>query len=527
MRTALVAIWSLAAFAQTKPLDMCAPPPGGTAPALPAKLMNGQGKIDFPITTSNPPAQAFFNQGVAQMHSFWAFEAERSFLQAAALDPEAAMPQWGIAMVAAGDFRPRFQLEDGRRRSGAVSGGAARALEAARKALALGEKASPRERAYIAAIWARRDLQGKDPDDAYIRSLRAIVAAHPDEVEARTYLALHLMSGFTLPDKKPRPGSMEAVAILRELLVKAPGHPGVHHFVIHGWEGSTFAREAWESCRRYPELVDNIPHALHMPGHIWAQTGKWQEAEKSFRAAADNELGYIRADQLYTTGHHGHNVHFLASSYAFHGKYDEAVKAARHLLEFKENPREAAQVDNYRTAFRQGWFALFRTLVQFEKWDELLDGKTLPAYDKPREQAWRQYAIGMAHAARGNPAGAKAAAQAMDQALGELKAKTKDDPPAYLKVAREELNGHLALAEGKFERGVDLLLAASKNERVLRYNEPPSYPRPVLEALGGIALRAGRTALAERAFRGALEQFPESSHALAGLNEIIVSAGGR
>src|SRR5690606_16116227 len=92
------------------PADACVPPPGGTAPPLPAKLMEGQGTVHFPITTKSPEAQKFFSQGVAQMHSFWAREAERSFLQAAKLDPEAPMPHWGIAMVAVGDFRPRFQL---------------------------------------------------------------------------------------------------------------------------------------------------------------------------------------------------------------------------------------------------------------------------------------------------------------------------------------------------------------------------------------------------------------------------------
>src|SRR5258708_37477241 len=94
-----------------KAKDLCAPPPGIAAPSLPAHIMSGQGNVHFAITTTNPKAQEFFDQGVAQMHSFWAMEAERSFLQAAALDPQAPMPQWGIAMVAAGDYRPRFQLE--------------------------------------------------------------------------------------------------------------------------------------------------------------------------------------------------------------------------------------------------------------------------------------------------------------------------------------------------------------------------------------------------------------------------------
>src|SRR5271168_112935 len=101
-----------AAFAQTKPSpDLCVPPPSGTAPALPAHIMTGQGMVHLAITTSNPKAQEFLDQGLAQLHSFWAVEAERSFLQAAELDPEAPMPWWGVAMISAGDYRPRFQIE--------------------------------------------------------------------------------------------------------------------------------------------------------------------------------------------------------------------------------------------------------------------------------------------------------------------------------------------------------------------------------------------------------------------------------
>src|SRR5438270_8057195 len=113
MRTALaLAAISFAAVAQTpRTVDNCTPPPSSLAPTLPAKLLPGMGTAHLAITTASPEAQKFFDQGVAQMHSFWAREAERSFLQAAALDPDAPMPQWGVAMVAAGDWRPRFQLD--------------------------------------------------------------------------------------------------------------------------------------------------------------------------------------------------------------------------------------------------------------------------------------------------------------------------------------------------------------------------------------------------------------------------------
>jgi hypothetical protein len=193
-----------------KTKDLCSPPPGLAAPTLPAHIMAGQGRVHFPITTTNPKAQEFFDQGVAQMHSFWAMEAERSFLQAAALDPEAPMPQWGIAMVAAGDYRPRFQLawlaamngQASRKGKGSRKvqpaypggGGPTRAVAAAKKALELSAapgKATPIEKLYIAAVAARRDPSIADRDAAYIAGVRAIVAAYPREVEARSYLALH------------------------------------------------------------------------------------------------------------------------------------------------------------------------------------------------------------------------------------------------------------------------------------------------------------------------------------------------
>ncbi len=524
-----IVLWVLlvsSAFAQSKTADLCSPPPGSVPPALPARLLEGQGKIHFPITTTNAAAQEFFSQGVAQMHSFWAVEAERSFLQAAALDPAAPMPHWGIAMVAHGNFRPRFQLEGDRseKRPKSYQGAAKRAFEAAQKARELSSvpgKATPLEKLYIEAAFARLDLQSRDRDAGYIRGLRAILAQYPKETEAKSYLALHLMRGYTLPAKTPREGTMEAVALLRELLVEAPDHAGAHHYVIHGFEGSTFAKEAWPSCVRYAQLVTNIPHALHMPGHIYAQTGKWDEAAKSFEDASVNELGYIRADTLYGRGHHGHNIHFLISTYSYQERYEKALDAARSLMEFKENPREVKAIDSPRTPYRQGWIALMRALVQNEKWAEILDGSTLPVYDKPRERAWRAWAVGLAQAAKGNVGAAEVQSKMMGQALNELKEKAKSPIPEYLKVARKELTGHIAVASGKADRGLRILQEAARQERALRYSEPTNYPRPVLEVLAQAALRNGKLELAKASFQQALEQNPASPRAERGLAETV------
>ncbi len=241
---ALAAIGSAPfAAAQPKPVDNCVPPPSALAPTLPAKILPGMGIVHLAITTSNPETQRFFDQGLAQMHSFWAREAERSFLQAAALDPAAPMPHWGIAMVAAGDWRPRFQIDlleqvAGKQAPPATS----RARIAARRAVELAEvpgKASPLEKMYVASVAARRDQAARDPEDAFVKGLRALLAANPGEVEAQLELALMVMRGFSVQDHKPLgPGSTEAVAILRGLLPQNPEHPGLHHYIIHGFEGS-------------------------------------------------------------------------------------------------------------------------------------------------------------------------------------------------------------------------------------------------------------------------------------------------
>lgn len=89
--------------------DLCAVPPGAQ-PLLPARILDGMGTTKMPVTSRSEEAQAFFNQGMSQVHSFWFLEAERSFLQAAALDPAMAMAYWGISVAAAGDYRPAFQL---------------------------------------------------------------------------------------------------------------------------------------------------------------------------------------------------------------------------------------------------------------------------------------------------------------------------------------------------------------------------------------------------------------------------------
>lgn len=502
------------------PESHCTPPPRDDGPSLPAKILPGQGRVHFPITTSSEAAQAFFDQGVAQMHSFWTWESERSFRQAAALDPESPMPWFGVAMVAAGDFRPRFQLETYLDAQLPNKQWPARSVAAALKARQLASvpgKATELEKMYIDAVSARRDASLDSPEEAYTEKLRALLRRYPNEVEARAYLALHLMRGYVLPEKTPRSSTMEAVAILRQLINDAPGHPGVHHYVIHGFEGSTFAREAFPSCEKYVELAPNIPHAQHMPGHIYSQTGRWRDAVNAFEAAAANERYWLKEDATGSTGHHGHNVHYLATAYSFLGEYDKAMNAARELLGYQESPKEVSTVDGPRIAYRQGWFAMLRSIVQAERWQDLAQ---LPVYDRPRQQAWRHWAQGAAAAMKGDAGTARAEMRDFEASVEALKA-VIHRVPEELTVAGMELEGHIGIASGATDAGLARLQAAATRERHMIYAEPPLYPRPVSEALGRVALRLGRPDTAERAFRTALEQYEESVPARRGLDEAL------
>jgi tetratricopeptide (TPR) repeat protein len=517
------------ASAQRPEADLCIVPPGAQ-PSLPAKQLPGMGVSNMPVTTASEEARTFFNQGVSQVHSFWFIESERSFLQAATLDPTMAMAYWGISVSAAGDYRPAFQLlrdpYDGGRQAaeppaapeaiqrtsnGAAVSGVIRARESIAKAMALRERVTPRERLYIEAEFARRDPNAKNPAADHISALRALVTAYPDDLEAKSILALALLDGYDPITRLPRTNTEEGIRLLDEVVAADDNHFGAHHYLIHAWEGSATPQKAWRACERYPALVPNIPHALHMPGHIYAQSDRIDDAIAAFAKAADNELGWMNADILYPNGHHGHNVHFLVQALNLDGRLADSMTRARHLMSLEETPRERAG-NSQRVAYRQGYFSLIKTLVRFERWDLILDGTTVPVYEKPEQRAWRWWATGLAHAALGKMTEARAAHTALREQLKKVTATVRP-----LTVAELELDATIEARSGGRKKSDELFRQAADMEAALIYTEPPSYPRPALEGWATTAMALGDFAVAERAYREALQREPGSGRAYFGI----------
>jgi tetratricopeptide (TPR) repeat protein len=522
---------------------MCAVPPGAQ-PLLPAKLLPGMGTTKhFDVTTKSEEARKFFLQGVSQIHSFWFQESERSCAQAAQIDPDMAMAHWCIALSAAGDYRPAFQLlrntanAGGGRAAGAAAAdtsgdtvvrtnnGAAvnpqiRAREAIAKAMALRDKVTERERLYIEAQAARRTTPNRDAADAaYIAGLRKLVAAFPDDLEAKSMLGLALDNGFDPVTKEPREHTMEAIGLLEAVVQKDDSRFGAHHYLIHAWEGSKTPEKAWHANARYGGYVVDIPHAAHMPGHIYAQSDRITEAISAFSAAKAIELKWIESDSLYSTGHHAHNVHFLIHALNLGGRYQQSMENVRHLMAFKENPRERGA--NQQTGpWRQGYFGLIKTVVRFEKWNEILDGKTIPVYDKPEQNAWRHWAMGLAYAAQGQMDQAKATLTEMRK---DLEAATSSKEPIGIGV--QELDATIAARGGDRRKGYELFRKAADREAAMLYTEPPSYPRPVVEGFANVALALSDYATAEKEYREALSREPGSGRAYFGLAASLEGLG--
>jgi tetratricopeptide (TPR) repeat protein len=187
------------------------------------------------------------------------------------------------------------------------------------------------------------------------------------------------------------------------------------------------------------------------------------------------------------------------------------MKWVQDLFTYKENPRERSG-NNQRGVWRQGYFGLIKSVVRFEKWNEILDGKTIPVYDKPEQQAWRHWAMGLAYSATGQADKAKATLADMRK---DVDAVTSSKEP--FGIALQELEATIAARAGDRKKAYELYKKAAGREAAMLYTEPPAYPRPVVEGLGNVAMVIGDYAAAEKAYREALEREPGSGRAYFGI----------
>jgi peroxiredoxin/cytochrome c-type biogenesis protein CcmH/NrfG len=470
--------------------------------------MTGIGVAHFPITTKNPEVQRWFDQGNALLHSFWDYEAERSFRWCLKLEPDNAMAYWGLA---------RASMLRG-------LGGNGRPAEMIREAVKRKSHASDREQLYIDALAAELlpDPVREKEDDYQARSrrgkkiLETICVKYPDDVEARALLALN-----TMGDSR-----YGAELMIREVLAKQPDHPGAHHYRIHNWDYHE-PETALESARRYGDIVPAIGHALHMPGHIFSIVGMWNEAAISMDAATRCEKQYM-IDRLtfpFNNWNYGHNLTYLSYIQEQMGMVKASIFESRQLIDAPLDPQ--ANNDSPRSSHSFGITGLARALVKFERWDDLLDEKTIPWRDIYSDKVNKAYFQARAWLGRGDLEKAQKSIAAHADLKNDLDKNKNGLIEGIYPIQSLELRGRLALERGQTLEGLALLSDAAQREFDYQrnYADPPFYPEALYNGLGEAYLKTKSPLLAAQAFEKALTLVHNDLFALSGLVRAYAATG--
>ena len=463
-------------------------------------LMEGIGSSHFPITTRNPEVQQWFDQGHTLLHSFWFYEAERAFRWCLKLEPDNAMAYWGLARAIEDDDR-----------------GIPMYLEAAKRKARI----SDRERLYIEA-WEplfSREMKQPEKDKEHKKRLEALCLRYPDDIEAKTLFAL-----ANLGDESHYGNDL----VLQQVLAKAPGHPGAHHYRIHTWNQAR-PEYALDSCARYSSLVPGIGHALHMPGHIYSTTGMWHEAAIAMDAATRSEKLYMqrRLTFPFNNWNYAHNLSYLAYIQEQLGMAAAAIRSSHEMMAAPYDPKfNNPDEPTYNTA-NYGKASLLRVLVKYERWKEILDPKTFNWRDTPLDRIHKAYCEGMAHLGLGELE--DAAKSYRDHAA--LKEEPKKPKLRWLdetyQIQAQELQALRTLARGDTLEGLALLSAVAKKqfEHQETRNDPPYFPHMIYTRLGQAYLAERSPALAVAAFEKTLERVRNDAFALSGLVEAYAALG--
>jgi tetratricopeptide (TPR) repeat protein len=481
-----------------------------------AILIPGLGQHHHTISTKNPEAQRFFDQGLTLVFGFNHEEAARSFRRASELDPQSAMAFWGVALA----LGPCINLDVDAPHEKA-------AYEAVQKALLLAPGATERERAYVQALAERYSSDPKVDlrklDAQYANAMRELHQHYPDDLDAATLFAeslmdLHPWKQWTL-DGRPTEGTEEIIAVLESVLRRDPNHLGANHYYIHATESSSHPEWALASAKRLETLAPGAGHLVHMPAHTYMRVGDYAAAARSNALAADADRAYFResntSGSMYDMMYYCHNLHFLAASYSMAGDFAHAKQAADEVA-----ARAAPMLHDMPMAETYVPYPIFM-LVRFHRWDDVLT-LSAPNPAMAMTNAFWHFARGSAFAAKGQIANAEAERQTLATVRKETPADVEfsfyfNKAQSFLDLAEKILDARITAAKGDHAQAISYWEKAVEVQDKLYYGEPPEWFYPVRESLGAALLLNGQADRAEAVFRADLEQYPRNPRSLFGL----------
>jgi len=427
-------------------------------------------EVDFPISCG-APAQKKFNEAVWILHSFWYDEAVKAFTAVTAIEPECAMGYWGIAMS---HWYPLWYPPN----PAALKAGS----EAVEKAMAAKQK-TDREGDYIAAIAAfYRDndkIDHRTRAVAYEKAMEQVHLRYPDDREGGVFYSLALVATAP-PTDKTYANQKKATAILEKVRAELPNHPGVAHYLIHSNDSAAMAEDGLAAALCYADIAPAVPHALHMPSHIFTRLGMWRQSIDANRASSVAALGYVR-EELGSNAFDGETVHsmdYLEYAYLQTGQDREAKQVVEDLQTFGK-----AKGPNLPMAYAIAAIPA-RYAVERRNWSEAA-AVTPPPMPFPWERfPWAEAMISFTRALGAAHTGDIAGAQTEIAKLQSLKEKldqAKDDYWAkQVEVQRLAASGILAHAQGNDKQAVELVRAAADLDASM--DKHPATPAEVLPA---------------------------------------------
>ena len=490
-----------------------------------APLFDGLSGIDFKISTKNPEVQKYFNQGLMLAYGFNHAEAARSFYQGTREDPGCAMCYWGYAYV----LGPNYN-------AGMEPGNFDRAWEAIQKALELSDGCKDLEKALIFALAERYAEDPPDDrsdlDQAYANAMKKVYNQFPDNSDVATMYAESLMDlhPWDLYDAagNPRPWTAEIVGTLEKTINDDPGHAGSHHLYIHAVEASADPGKGLLSAEALFNLVPGSSHLLHMPSHIYINTGHYHEGSIANIRAVAVDSSYVtacHAQGVYPLAYYPHNYHFLAATATLEGDSQIAMMAAEKVSELVsvELMRDPAW-----STLQHYYIIPYHVAVKFGLWDEIMkmenDGAKLPY-----PESVRHYARGMAYLAQKGIKSAKHELYNLelamkDPVIQELTVWEINPMSTLVEISREILYGEILAMVGKYEESITALEKAIELEDGLHYNEPPDWFFSVRHHLGDVLVEAGRYEQAIEVYQQDLLTFPSNGWAYAGLYKAYIGS---
>ena len=470
------------------------------------------GTVDFGVSCDSA-VRDDFDHAVGLLHHMMYVEARAAFERIAAQDQDCAMAHWGMAMTL---FQPLWptrpspeDLEQGRH-----------AIERARE---LGP-ATDRDKALVAATaaffeepeagwWTRIERWADAMEDAY--------RAHSDDLETGAFYALSVVAqGQSAEDRIAY--NAKAAKVLLEIYEQVPTHPGAIHYTIHANDIEGRAKESLDVVRSYGSIAPNVPHALHMPTHIFVRLGEWPEVIEWNRKSADAALAHPAGEAV--SHHYPHATDYLLYAYLQRGEDGKASAVLDETL--GKAPFQKSFISAFHLAAMPARYAVERRAWRDAASLEPRRPASLPWDQYPWAEGLSWFTRGLGSAHVGELEEAHLAEERLEALRDRAEAAGERDLARYIEINRLVLAGQIAHAEGRSEDAVDRLRAAAELEaKIEKHPVTPGALLPPNEALGDLLLELDRPVEARRAYEASLKAWPGRYNTLLGAGRAAEATG--